>query len=128
MPWSSDAPPFGFSSTADTWLPLPPQWVALTVEKQLDDPASTLSFYRRAFELRSSREEFVGTGIEWLDSPDDSLAFRNTGGVVCVLNAGAAAIPLPAGDVLLSSAELVDGQLPPNAAAWLSPSTASVRV
>jgi alpha-glucosidase len=41
------------------------------------------------------------------------------GGLVCALNAGGTALPLPAGEVLLASAELVDGKLPPNAAAWL---------
>ena len=55
MPWEGDAPPFGFSDNPDTWLPLPPEWAALTVEKQLDDPDSTLSFFRRAIELRHSR-------------------------------------------------------------------------
>ena len=45
MPWSGSAPPFGFSSNPHTWLPMPPDWRRLTVERQLDDPASTLSFF-----------------------------------------------------------------------------------
>ena len=60
MPWAGDAPPFDFSANPDTWLPIPPEWAALTVEKQLDDPESTLSFFRRAIELRRSRAEFDG--------------------------------------------------------------------
>jgi alpha-glucosidase len=100
-------------------LPLPAGWAALTVEKQNDDPTSVLAFYRRAIELRRNRGEFDGSTIEWLDSPVDTLAFRRNGGLVCVLNAGTRAIPLPDGDVLLASAELVDGELPPDAAAWL---------
>ena len=52
MPWEGDAPPFGFSANPDTWLPIPPEWAALTVEAQLARPDSTLSFYRRAIELR----------------------------------------------------------------------------
>jgi alpha-glucosidase len=119
VPWEGDAPPFGFSSNPDTWLPLPPEWAALTVEKQLADPASTLSFFRQAIELRRSRTEFGGLAIEWLHSPADSVAFRNSGGVACVVNAGRRAIALPAGEVLLASGPLVDGQLPPNTAAWL---------
>jgi alpha-glucosidase len=119
VPWEDDTPPFGFSDNPDTWLPLPPDWAALTVEKQFDDPTSTLSFYRRAIELRRDRSEFDGTTIEWLDSPAGSLAFRRRGGLVCVLNAGARAISLPDGEILLASAELVDGKLPPDAAAWL---------
>jgi alpha-glucosidase len=41
------------------------------------------------------------------------------GGLVCALNAENTPLALPAGVVLLASAELVDGKLPPNAAAWL---------
>ena len=114
-----DAPPFGFSDNPDTWLPLPADWAALTVERQIGDPASTLEFYRQAIELRRDRGEFDGATIEWLDSPADTLAFRRSGGLVCVLNAGADAMELPDGEVLLSAAELVEGKLPPDAAAWL---------
>jgi alpha-glucosidase len=119
VPWEGDVPPFGFSSSADTWLPLPPEWAALTVEKQLSDSGSTLSFFRQAIELRRSRPEFGGLALEWLDSPADTLAFRRSDGLVCVLNAGRREIPLPDGEVLLTSGPVVDGQLPPNAAAWL---------
>ncbi|MFV1363566.1 glycoside hydrolase family 13 protein [Mycolicibacterium elephantis] len=119
MPWQGDAPPFGFSTNSQTWLPIPSEWAALTVEKQADDPDSTLSFYRRAIDLRRNRPEFDGRSVEWLDSPDDCLVFRRDGGLVCVLNAGHAAISLPDGEVVLASAPLVDGNLPPDAAAWL---------
>jgi len=118
MPWDGEVPPFGFSSNADTWLPLPAAWAALTVEKQLPDEGSTLSFFRRAIELRRGRAEFNGTAVEWLDSPADSVAFRNSGGLVCVVNTGPQPIPLPDGKLLLASGPLADG-LPPNTAAWL---------
>jgi len=119
VPWRGDAPPFGFSSNPDTWLPLPPEWAALTVEKQLADPDSTLSFFRRAIELRHSRTEFGGTAVDWLDSPADAVVFRVSSGLVCALNAGRAAMPLPDGEVLFASGPLVDGKLPPNTAAWV---------
>jgi alpha-glucosidase len=122
MPWAGSAPPFGFSDSADTWLPMPSSWAVLTVDKQSADSRSTLSFFRRATELRGTRREFSGTAISWLGSPAGSLAFRTSGGVVCVLNAGSRPIPLPAGEVLLASGELVDGKLPPNTAAWLASS------
>jgi alpha-glucosidase len=44
---------------------------------------------------------------------------RRDGGLRCVLNAGRLPLRLPGGDLLLASAALVDGALPPNAAAWL---------
>jgi alpha-glucosidase len=119
MPWEGAEPPFGFSANPDTWLPIPPEWAALTVEKQLSDAGSTLSFFRRAIELRRVRREFDGSAIEWLESPRDALVFRLAGGLVCALNAGRRAMALPDGEVLLASGELVDGELPPNTAAWL---------
>ncbi|MCV7281199.1 glycoside hydrolase family 13 protein [Mycolicibacterium flavescens] len=119
MPWQGDAPPFGFSDTADTWLPIPPEWSALTVEKQLADPSSTLTFFRRAIEFRCQRSEFDGPTVEMLDSPAGSVVFHASGGLVCVLNAGDGAIPLPEGEVLLASGDVVDGALPPDTAAWL---------
>jgi alpha-glucosidase len=120
IPWGGDAPPFGFSASPDTWLPIPPEWADLTVEKQLSDPDSPLSFFRHALELRCTRADFDGAGVEWLPAPDGAMIFRRSdGGLVCVLNAGDEPLSLPDGDVILSSAPLTDGALPPNAAAWL---------
>jgi alpha-glucosidase len=119
FPWSGDTPPFGFSTCADTWLPMPADWAELTAEKQSADPDSTLSFFARALDLRRSRAEFSGDDIEWLQASSDSLAFRRGGGLICALNAGADAMPLPPGEIILSSAPLLDGKLPPDAAAWL---------
>jgi alpha-glucosidase len=119
VPWEGDAPPFGFSSSSDTWLPLPPEWAALTVAQQLGDPDSMLSFFRRAFELRGSRPEFGGATLEWLDSPAGTVVFRVSSGLVCALNAGRRAMAPPDGEVLFASGALVDGKLPPNTAVWL---------
>ena len=89
-------------------------------ERSWTDPDSTLSFFRRAIELRRSRAEFGGVAIEWLDRTGDVLAFRLVdGGLVCVLNAGRRPVALPDGELILASAPLVDGKLAPNTAAWL---------
>jgi alpha-glucosidase len=120
LPWSGETPPFGFSSSADTWLPMPADWAALTVEKQESDPGSTLAFFRKALQLRRERAEFDGGEIEWLTAPADAVIFRRRGGLRCVLNAGEKAIALPAGELMLASAPLVDGKLPPDSAAWLA--------
>jgi len=120
IPWSGDAPPFGFSTNADTWLPMPADWEALTVEKQRANPDSTLSFYRRALELRRERTEFDGGEFEWLAATPELLIFeRNGGALVCALNFDRRSMALPPGEVILASAPLVDGKLPPDAAAWL---------
>jgi alpha-glucosidase len=124
IPWRGDTPPFGFSTSADTWLPIPPEWESLTVEKQLLNADSTLSFFQRALEIRRTHFGFTGDGIEWLDAPRGTLAFaRGDDGLRCVLNAGKQPIPLPDGEPILTSAPLLDGKLPPNAAAWLAPSS-----
>jgi alpha-glucosidase len=118
MPWAGDEPPFGFSDTADTWLPMPPEWSGLTVEKQDDVDGSTLSLFRRAIQLRHGRGD-LGDTIEWQEAPEGALAFRGADGVVCVLNAGTGPVSLPEGDLLIVSDPLVDGSLPPDAAAWI---------
>lgn len=119
LPWSGDTPPFGFSASADTWLPMPAEWAALTVERQDADPESTLSFFRRAIELRRERAEFGDGQFEWLAAPSGALAFRGRGGLVCAINTGGQPIALPAGKLVLASAPLTAGQLAPDAAAWL---------
>ncbi|OHU90248.1 glycoside hydrolase family 13 protein [Mycobacterium talmoniae] len=120
LPWRGDAPPFGFSTTADTWLPMPPQWESLTVDTQLADADSTLSLFRRALQLRRGRNEFDGDRIEWLPAPPGVLTFRRPGGLVCALNAGTDPVVLPGGAVVLASGPLPDDELPPNTAAWLA--------
>jgi alpha-glucosidase len=120
IPWRGDTPPFGFSTSPDTWLPMPQEWAALTVEKQLTDAGSTLSFFQRALEIRRTRGEFSGNRVEWLDAPRGVLIFaRGDAGLRCALNTGKRPVALPDGELILASAPLVDGKLPPNAAAWL---------
>nr|WP_036567326.1 alpha-amylase family glycosyl hydrolase [Nocardia sp. BMG51109] len=118
IPWEGEQPPFGFT-TGRSWLPLPPRWSDLTVEAQLESVDSTLSLYRLAIEMRAERPEFAGAELDWYGSPDDCLAFRRPGGLVCALNASEASIPLPPGEVLLASAPLEGDRLPVNAAVWL---------
>ena len=120
IPWRGNTPPFGFSTSPDTWLPTPPEWATLTVEKQLDETDSTLSFFRRALEIRRKRVEFTGNRVAWLAAPRGALVFaRGDAGLRCVLNAGNKPLRLPPGEVLLTSAPPTSGKLPPNAAAWL---------
>jgi alpha-glucosidase len=118
IPWSGDAPPFGFSESTAAWLPMPPEWAAVTVAAQEHDPDSTLGLFRRAIELRHERQS-IGGAVEFLDSPPDVVILRGDDGVTCVLNAGPSPVPLPRGDLLIASAAVVDGELPPAAAAWV---------
>lgn len=120
IPWEGTQEPFGFSSdTTAPWLPMPADWSSLTVESQLEDLASTLSLYRTALELRRERPEASGDDIDWFPAPPQCLAFRRSGGLICVLNGSERSVLLPPGRILLSSAPIEDGKLPPNSAAWL---------
>ncbi|PRX48715.1 alpha-glucosidase [Prauserella shujinwangii] len=121
MPWEGTAPPFGFTTGTATSVPVAPrEWTPLTVEAQLERADSTLSLYRAALELRRGHPAFAGDDIEWYGAPPGCFAFRRgSGGLVCALNTSAAPVPLPPGEVLLSSAPLVDGRLAAGAAAWI---------
>lgn len=121
VPWSGTSPPYGFGTTAATWLPMPADWAAMTVEAQRSDAASTLSLYRRLLELRRTHPAMQGELSWYDDQPPGCLLFRRTGGLTCLVNIGSDPVPLPAGDTLISSAPVVDGMLPGNAAAWLAP-------
>ena len=47
IPWSGDAPPFGFNAAGvEPWLPQPAEWKALTVAAEDGDPGSMLELYR----------------------------------------------------------------------------------
>jgi alpha-glucosidase len=120
MPWAGEKPPYQFSTSPETWLPIPAAWAGLTVEAELADPDSTLSLYRRALELRREHPGFGGAGLEWSAGPPGCLAFRRPGGLLCVLNASAEPVPMPPGEVLLASAPVgEDGALPPDTTVWL---------
>ncbi|MCG5432451.1 glycoside hydrolase family 13 protein [Mycobacterium sp. MYCO198283] len=118
VPWEGDVPPFGFSTTAGTWLPMPPEWASLSVDAQRGRPDSTLEFFRTALRLRRIHRR-PGGEVAWRDAPPDCLVF-DCGGVRTVLNAGSVPVDLPAGDVLCSSAPVAGRTLAPDTAAWLS--------
>ena len=119
LPWSGEASPYGFSATAEPWLPMPAHWAPLTVAVQDADPASTLNLYRRALALRRTLPDLRADAFAW-DELDggDVLAFRR-GGVLMVVNFGATPVELPPGEVLVASAPLDDHRLPHDAAVWV---------
>jgi alpha-glucosidase len=116
LPWSGDAPPFGFGG--EPWLPQPPAWRDLTVEAESADPASTFGLYRRALRLR---REHLGPGtLTWRPMGEDVLAFDRESGITCVVNLGSRPVRLPEGrSALLAGEPIEDGELPPDTAVWL---------
>ena len=73
-----------FSANPRTWLPVPAEWAALTVERQTPDPGSTLNFFRELIRLRRSTFQFADNDVEWVRHTRTVLHFR-AGGVQCLL-------------------------------------------
>ncbi|TCK25521.1 alpha-glucosidase [Pseudonocardia endophytica] len=94
-------------------------------QTQLEDPTSALSLHRRALELRRTHPGFTSVAgtdeLEWFGAPDGCLAFRRPGSsLVCALNTSAAPVPLPPGELLISSRSAPVDVLPAYSSAWLT--------
>ncbi|WP_331272710.1 glycoside hydrolase family 13 protein [Motilibacter deserti] len=128
IPWSGEEPPYGFGPSGTPWLPQPPAWAQLSVEKQEGDPESMLSLYRHALRLRRELPALGDGTLGWAPSADGVLAFRREPGFVCVVNFGPDPAPIPDelladGEVLLASAPLDgDGTIPGDTAVWYAAS------
>jgi alpha-glucosidase len=122
MPWSGDAPPFGFGpGTGQPWLPQPAWFARFTAEQAEKDPDSMLHLYREALRVRKA-EPALGDGpLTWLDVPPGALGFVRDPDFALILNVDAEPFALPEGaEILLTSAPLTpDGLLPKDTAAWL---------
>jgi alpha-glucosidase len=117
LPWEGDAPPYGFGpGDGQPWIPQPDHWADLTVAAQEADEASTLTFYKRA--LAARREWVRGTDRACVAEAEDDVLVVRRGDLTVVLNAGTRPVPLPAGDVVISSGPVED-ELPPDTAVWL---------
>ncbi len=125
MPWEGSTPSLGFGPGAETWLPQPPEYGALAVDRQRAVEGSTLELYRQLLSLR--RELRLGRGsLTWYDAgSDDVLAFTTSaadGRTVLVLaNLGASPARLPDGARVLvaSSPDASDPtRMPIDTAVW----------
>ena len=115
LPWSGTSAPYGFSETSDTWLPQPNDWAGFTVEAEASDPRSTYALYQ---EVLRERRAITGD-LDWLEPDTDVLGYRRGTGFLCIANFGEKPIELPDHSRILASAELSEGKLPGNSAAWL---------
>jgi alpha-glucosidase len=118
IPWTTAPPSYGFGA-GEPWLPQPDSFAELAAAEQEDDPASTLSLYRTALRLRREHAPHDDQ-LEWHEAGDAVVSFTRSNGLWCIVNTGAEAIDLPAGQVLVASTDLTDDTtLPGNTAAWL---------
>ncbi|MEU0255248.1 glycoside hydrolase family 13 protein [Streptomyces sp. NPDC006184] len=119
LPWTTTGPSYGFGPGA-AWLPQPESFAAYAVEAQAGTEGSTLELYRTALRLR--RKLLEGETLTWTpEAPAGVLDFTRGDAWRCVTNLGAGPVPLPPGEVLLSSAPLPGGGgLPPDTTVWLA--------
>ena len=125
MPWEGSTPSLGFGPGAEAWLPQPPEYGALAVDRQRAVEGSTLELYRQLLSLR--RELRLGRGaLTWYDAGnDDALAFTTTAAdgrtILVMANLGASAARLPDGaHVLVASSPDASAEtgLPIDTAVW----------
>jgi alpha-glucosidase len=117
LPWTESGPAFGFGA-AGAHLPQPEWFGTYAVDLQDGDPASTLSLYRRALDLRHELQ--TDEQLAWVETGrDDVVAFERPNGWTVVTNFGTAPAALPAGEVLLSSSPVEGDVLPGETTVWL---------
>lgn len=116
LPWSAVGASFGFGH-GPSHLPQPTWFDRYAVDAEATDPDSTLTMYRRALALR--RELECEERLSWLETPGEVLGFVRPNGWRAVTNFGTGPVPLPEGEVLISSGPLGDGQLPGETTVWL---------
>lgn len=89
IPWEASAKNAGFSNAAKTWLPVPADHAALSVDLQEKDPHSTLNHYRDFLSYRKSHPVLSAGEIELIDTHSDFLVYeRLTDGarLLCIFN------------------------------------------
>jgi len=143
IPWTADAPSYGFGPSERTWLPQPDSFAALAVDRQDGVEGSTLELYRTLLRLR--RELRLGmSSLRWVDGyGEDVLAFAVSaqpaepadaqqpadvgspadGGdhpVLVLVNFGSSAVPLPEHARVLATSDgfTDDGLVPTDVAVW----------
>ena len=134
MPWNDHQAGAGFSTTgsAAPWLPIPAGWPRYAVNRQSVDPASTLTFYRRAIALRALCPA-LGSGLAAVTREGAVLRIDlvapdgDPDPITCWINMGAATVTVPATRLLLASDPSVTHPagmsvtLPPDTAVWVTP-------
>ncbi len=89
MPWAADAPQAGFSCANRTWLKVDRDHAELAVDKQINDPASMVSYTRRLLAQRQVLPGLIDGDSTVLDTPEEIVAFVRSGSgddVLCAFN------------------------------------------
>lgn len=118
LPWEAEETNFGFGPAGEPWLPQPELYRQYSRDLEEADPSSTLALYKAA--LASRKQHDLGQGeLEWIEgTPENILGFRNND-VTVFINYSEDDFALPAGKIILDSADTGDGILKPATAVWL---------
>jgi alpha-glucosidase len=120
IPWSGQAPPFGFTDNGATpWLPQPQDWKDLTVETERLNPASMLALYHSALAIRRREPSLQSRAFAWEDAPDGVLCYSRGDNVVVLVNLSGEPVALPEHDKVLIASGQLWGRVPPVTAVWL---------
>jgi alpha-glucosidase len=123
LPWSSADAHCGFTS-GEPWLPIPPEWKNLSIERQNSDITSSLNLYRRAIK---ARREFFGreSRITWCNDLAIGLLAYKRGEYLVLLNTSNEVISHSCEGmiVMTSKSEITSNKsvitLPPASACWV---------
>ncbi len=74
MQWSR-SPGAGFTTAAETWLPIGPDFETVNVAQQLRDPRSLLSFYRRLIWYRKQAAALTQGSYRPVEGPADTFIY-----------------------------------------------------
>ncbi|WP_432482271.1 glycoside hydrolase family 13 protein [Kineococcus esterisolvens] len=125
LPWEASGTSFGFGP-GPAHLPQPGWYAGFAADVQDGDPASTLEFYRRALARRARLR--CAEDLEWVEgTPEGVVAFRRPGGWTCATNFGTDPVPLPAGQVVLSSGPIGETLLGGETTVWLEDEAGAAR-
>ena len=101
IPWETGHPPNGFT-TGKPWLPVKLPHSVLSVEHQVHDPDSVLSFYKKLLAYRRARPALVTGEITFLDTPEPVLAYirtNNESAHLCIFNLSPDKVKLVVDDI-----------------------------
>ncbi len=80
MPWEAAKAHAGFTSAEKSWLPVPYEQAALSVDTQESDPNSVLHHYRQTLNFRKSHPALLNGTMEFIGTNQDLLAFTRSKG------------------------------------------------
>jgi alpha-glucosidase len=116
LPWNKSGSSFGFGSNG-SHLPQPKWFSDYSVESEDGVKNSPLEIYRNAMKFRKSL--ITEESITWHETSDkEVLHFSRPNGWHCIINFNGANFPMPAGEILISSAPLAENSISAGTAVW----------